>query len=312
MAEISDEMVSDFVRLYRRGESYRAIGKNFKVDPRTVKARILKVETEGEDQHWEAVARRLDSKYLHEHNRLLWVVAQGVLDAVQREPLFAGTDQQAQIVVKTHVEYRLREYGADLLEARGMDLASRPQTASPDRFRSDPVERFARRLLAGLMEHEPQLEKSLEEWGERWSGFQNRRVELAAQVEGIYKGRGVGGELANVLGRGVAHGAMSSSLLDLETEHPHAESGETGETSLTIKSDLTRNEEHSFPTDDVKLALDQLELVSDQVAHEERMGSVREAYALLKETVHTVEDHVDELVLKGKLRGKCTLCPDGK
>ena len=37
MTKITDEMVAEFVRLRRFGQSFRAIGRQYEVDPRTVK-----------------------------------------------------------------------------------------------------------------------------------------------------------------------------------------------------------------------------------------------------------------------------------
>ena len=71
MAKITDEMIQEFLRLHRQGMSYRAMGRIQGVDPRTVKSRSDKASNEAEREHWESVSRRLDIKYLEEHNRIL-------------------------------------------------------------------------------------------------------------------------------------------------------------------------------------------------------------------------------------------------
>jgi len=53
-----------WIQLRRKEESYRSIGRRFDVDPRTVKSWVQKAGEEKEKEHWEAVSRQVDAKYL--------------------------------------------------------------------------------------------------------------------------------------------------------------------------------------------------------------------------------------------------------
>ncbi len=47
MTKITEELVAQFIQLHRRGDSFRAIGAKFEVDPRTVKSWIEKRKNRG-------------------------------------------------------------------------------------------------------------------------------------------------------------------------------------------------------------------------------------------------------------------------
>ena len=73
--KIDSQLVAQWIHLNRKGESYRSIGRQFDVDSRTVKSWIMRAGEEKEKEHWEAVSRQVDAKYLDEHYRMLLQIA---------------------------------------------------------------------------------------------------------------------------------------------------------------------------------------------------------------------------------------------
>ncbi len=47
MTKVTEELVAQFIQLHRGGDSFRAIGAKFGVDPRTVKSRIERRKNRG-------------------------------------------------------------------------------------------------------------------------------------------------------------------------------------------------------------------------------------------------------------------------
>ena len=97
---ITGEMIAEWVQLLRKGQSYRGIAREFGVDPRTVKSQFQKAIREKEKEHWEAVSRQVDVKYLDEHYRILIQVAVAILDAGHTDPVRTHHELDADYVLE--------------------------------------------------------------------------------------------------------------------------------------------------------------------------------------------------------------------
>ncbi len=148
MTKVTEELVAQFIQLHRRGDSFRAIGAKFEVDPRTVKSRIEKAEKQRDRDHWEAVSRQVDVKYLEEHLGMLVRVSIDVQRAVQSSPL--QPYREPKVLVAALVESGLDQTGG-LLEGRGLELYSPASISPTDGGHILPAERLAGKLLEGLM-----------------------------------------------------------------------------------------------------------------------------------------------------------------
>ncbi len=311
MAKITAEMVADFIRLHRQGQSYRAIGERYKVDGRTVKARIDKAMKAKEEEHWEAVSRQVDAKYLDEHYRLLGHVALAVLNAVRTQPLFARARDKAEALLHRMIEGGLGEPALDLLAGRGVDLDTLPTTSMPDRIGETPKMRLVERLLRGLMEHEATLSQAVEQWEECWDRFQQRRAEFGQEAQGLFVlGKTVGETVTTALGAAVADEVLRSTLLNHEIGALEVEEREDGRAAILLVRGSSREAEDvcSGLEAELRSTVDAYAQVLSQLRHEGRMGSVVAAYKSLMKIVSQIEDLVDTLVLRGHPLGRCALC----
>lgn len=309
---ITDESVSEFVRLHDRGQSYRSIGEKFGVDWRTVKSHIHNVQVEREQQHWQVVSRQVDGKFLEDHYAMLRHTGLAVLRAVSTQPLFASPDQIAHRLLNSVANYEVSESTLTLLESRGIDLSTIPLTEFPDVF-GDPVsERIPLMLRRSLFDHEPPLERLVKEWEDSWDRFQLIRRRLAAETIGLLNQADDQGSLTQEFGIAFAHEVMAQNLLSLPPDYPVFDSFEGGDemvhfrpgtpngTSIRVKSAIGE-----FSVMEV------LDGVNAQISLAARMTPLSEAYDQLATVVSKIENYVDRISLKGRPEGRCpSLCPD--
>ena len=310
MAKITAEMVSEFIRLHQQGYSYRAIGRTYKVDSRTVKDRIDKAKKAKEEEYWEAVSRQVDAKYLDEHYRLLVHVALAVLNAVRTQPLFARAQDRAAALLDRMTEGSLGEPALDLLTGRGVDLDTLPTMSVPDEIGETPKRRLVQRMLHGLMEHESALSQAVEQWEGCWDRFQERRAEHGQEAQGLFVGKMVGEAVATDIGIPVADEGLRSTLLHYEMRVPEVEEREEGKAAIVLVRGSSREPEDicSGPEAEMRSGVDAYPHVLSQLRHEGRIGSVLAAYKSLMKIVSQIEDLVDTLVLRGHPLGRCALC----
>ena len=93
---ISDEVAAKAWRLHRQGLSKRAIGTALGIDPRTAKNQVQRVEAEEQADHWKAVAKMVDVRYVDEHYQLMLCTSSGVLRAVKTHPRNSATNVNAE------------------------------------------------------------------------------------------------------------------------------------------------------------------------------------------------------------------------
>lgn len=302
MAKVTEEMIAQFIQLHRRGDSFRSIGARFQVDPRTVKSRIEKAERQKDRDHWVAVSLQVDVRYLEEHLGMLVRVSIDVQEAVQTSPFKSDRDPLG--LVAALVATGLKRNGG-LLESRGLDLRSPISKTNIDAVSGLPIERLAAKVLNSLNEHEPTLEGLLDRWGGSWLKLQRGRTGLRNEAINLFRHYKEGGQVAGALGP-IAAGQAIASALDLP-----------GQGNLTTEG-LTRlmwtEGNHSrqicvVKPANVQLVYEAYEQVLEQLLLEERIRPLQEAYRSLTESVAEMEDLVDNIILWGKPRGTCFLCP---
>jgi len=306
--KITEDMVAQFVHLHSQGQSYRAIGERFEVDPRTVKSRIGKAAKVREAEHWESVSQNVDAKYLEEHYRLLTHAAMGLVEGVQTAPLFVPPSQDPEVLIRGGIEAAL-ERSANVLAGRGIDLADPPDESQGNRIGSPAEDRIVRKLNDLLGQHEKELTDSADLWVERWAHFQRLRVKLMEEARGLCKLRKVDPTIARVMGVEITKGVLESRCAGKDPWTVLVEDREGGPAALVV--------DKGAPRIDVCVGLRQemeplrrvYERVREELSHPERLRSVLQAYHDVVDRVREVEDIADALVLRGRPQGSCSLCP---
>ncbi len=306
MTKVTEELIAQFIQMHRRGDSFRVIGAKFGVDPRTVKSWIEKGEKQRDGDHWEAVSRQVDVRYLEEHLGMLVRVSIDVQRAVQSSPL--KSYREPMVLVAALVEVGLDQTGG-LLEDRGLELyspASSSYTESGDRL---PAERLAGKLLEGLMEHEPTLKGLLDGWSSCWLGVQKEHRDLQEKAKNLFLQKQIAEEIADVLGPVAVEQAMASALSLPGQGHLTAEAGEDGLATLMSRDSTNSRKVYLVQKAAAELACQANEWVVGQLLHDENIRRLKEAYSSLTENLARIEDLGDNIFLRGKPAGTCFLCP---
>ena len=291
--KIPDELVADFIRMRQAGQSYRTIGETFNVDPRTVKSWVERASREKEREHWESVSRQVDTKYLDEHYRLLIMIAAGLQNAVHTQSIDNTDKQDADELIDNEIQRGLRQV-EDLLKERGIDSTNRR----------------GRRLLEALLEHEPQLKIALDQWKSHWNGFEEMRSDLVQQAGRLFKQKKVSPKVAEILGIALAREQIRIRLLGEEPYSSMIEDISSKKRARLIRhNQKISGEVYKGLKEDVEAARIAYESLLSQVSHEERIRPVEDAYTSLMVSAQAVEDYTERLVLMGRPRGQCSLCP---
>lgn len=308
---ITDEMVAEFVRLNQRDQSYRSIGDQFGVDWRTVKARIQKAKEEGDQQHWEAVSRQVDCKFLEEHYAMLRQMALAILKPVTSQPLFNSQDQKAEDFFDAFANSVVRQSTSPLIKSRGIDLSPAALTGLPDSLGDLPLERFPLMLRESLFEHEPGLRRLVEQWKECWDRFQRARKKLAGEAIGLIKqSKHPDPELLES-SPALAHEAMVRALLNMTGDYPVVEPGEAGKEAVQFRPGSPGDNSISIISDGEVSGMEAFEYVQQRILDDDRMALVSEPYQQLVEVVREIENYVARIMLKGRPEGRCaSLCPE--
>jgi hypothetical protein len=290
--KIPDELVAEFIRLRKGGQSYRTIGETCEVDPRTVKSWVERASRQKEKEHWEMVSRQVDTKYLDEHYRLLIIIAARLQNVVHTESIDFTHKQDADELIDNEIQLGLRQ-GGDLLKERGID----------------PTNRLNRRLLEALIEHEPQLKRALDQWKYRWNGFEKVRLDLAQQAVSLLEQKKLSHKVAETLGIAVAREGIRIRLLGDEPYSSRFEDISNERSRLIRHNQQISGEVYKGPKQEVEAAKNAYESVLQQISHEERIRPVEDAYTSLMVSAQAVEDFIERLVLIGRPQSQCNLCP---
>jgi hypothetical protein len=305
---ISEDSVTLWVNARRKGESYRNIGRRFGVDPRTVKLWVQRTAEESEKEHWEAVSRQVDAKYLDEHYRMLLQIAAALLDAVHTDPVSAHHKLDARLPLDNSVQSAVQR-SAGLLASRGLDMSSTlSQSPSSTGIKDNKSERMGRRLFDALMEHEPELERFIQAWQTQWANFQQERLKLIDVAGNLFGQREISTEMAKTLKIPVVREALMIKLLDQEPRPSRVDEISEKKARLIGRMGLNETVVHAGPKQEVEAAQKAYDWVLSQISHKERIDPVIRSYHSLMDQVREAEDCIDHLILMGKPWGKCTLC----
>jgi len=290
--KISDELIAEFIRLRQAGQSFRTIGRTCKVDPRTVKGWVDRAGEVKEKEHWETISRQVDAKYLDEHYRLLIGIVARVRDTLRINPVDFNFKRDAESLIGEAIQLGLQQ-SSNLLKERGLSVS----------------ESLSRHLLESLMEHEPRLKVTLDEWKGHWNRFQKERGELADQACGLFIQEKLRPEVAETLGIAVAGEGMRIQLLGEDTRSSKVEHINDKRSRLIRSNRQISEEVYKGPKQEVEVANRVYELVLSQVTLEQRILPVKLAYDYLMTSAHDVVGLIEQLVLIGRPQGRCSLCP---
>lgn len=290
--KITDEQVTEFIRLRQAGQSYRTIGKKHQVDPRTVKSWVERANQEREKEHWENVSQQVDTKYLDEHYRLLTRIAATLIGVVHTRTIDFSHEQYADVLINNALQLGLRQ-AENILKERGLGT----------------IDRLGRRLFEALMEHEPQLKIALDNWRYCWIRFEKMRLQLAQQARGLFEQKEIPHKVAETLGTVVAGDAIKIRLLGEDPSSYEVKNIDNERAWLIRTNPGISGEVCKGPKREVEKAKNTYEFVLSQISHEERMEPVKAAYSSLIISSEAVEDYVERLVLIGRPKGQCSLCP---
>jgi hypothetical protein len=306
--KIDEQTVAQWIHLRRKGRSYRSIGEEFEVDSRTVKAWVQRAGKEKEKEHWEAVSRQVDAKYLDEHYRMLLQIAAAVLDAVHNDPVFVHQKLDARDLLNNSVQSAVQK-SADLLAGRGLDMSSAVSEFYPRTgIKDHKAQRLGHRLLDALMEHEPQLKMAIEAWESDWSRFQHTRLQLIEAAKNLFKHANTSDRIAEALKIEVVREALRNKLLG---EEPCSSLVDVLDEKITHLIRYSEGAERRILTgskQEVEAARKAYDKVLSQLSHEERVKPMEDRYHSLMNRVREVEDYIDQLILMGKAQGQCALC----
>jgi len=306
--KVNEELLTQWIHLRRKGRSYRSIAMTFGVDPRTIKSWVQRAGEEKEKQHWEAVSRQVDAKYLDEHYRMIVQVAVAVLDAVHTEPVSVHRELDTRALLSNCIQSAVQK-SAELVTGRGLDMADAPDELSLHiRTKNHVAQRLSRKLLDALMEHEPQLKTAIEAWETDWSRFQQARLRLAEAAKNLFKLGEVSDKAAEGLKLAVVQEALENKLFGQEPCSSQVEDHDDGQASLIRYDRRTSKRIYEGPKQEIEAACNAYHGVLSQVSHKARMRLVENVYHCLRERVREVEDLVDRLVLMGRPQGQCPLC----
>jgi hypothetical protein len=309
MGKVTEEMAAKFRRLNRQGQSYRAIGKQFGKDWRTVKAWVQKAVDAQERDHQQVLAQQVDARYLEEHYQLLLRVALGLGSGVRTDPMYASMGQSPELLIEAMVQLGLGQ-AADLLTSRGLDLDPPPMASLGDQVGEFPGPRLARKLLGSLLEHEPELKASVDLWKGSWTQFQQERSKLVSQARNLLlRHWKVEEAVAQALASELCQDVIEARLLGRKPGTLLIEPRAQEKTALVLDQGLNRREVYLGRKPEVERLAEVYRRSFEQASHPERVRPIQGAYEGLMESVERVQDLVDCLVLMGKPAGYCSLCP---
>ena len=306
MTVISQEMIDDFVVRNRLGESIKSISLRHGVDPRTVKARIQKVEVATDNQHWQSVSRQVDVGYLREHHQSLINAASGLLDSISIEPLNILGNWEPQKWINGMVEFDPRPVPGVLSGRNSVALASTEKQRAT-------LQRMRLKVLNGLLEHEPEIETALNLWKTFWVDVQKRRDELAEEARGLFEQNNVKDRVANIVTEDLVQDVLLTRFMGkqqgwLALEENANDKGDD-QMKLFFKDDSTNKPLLTEQRQELEPVIESYKLVRNQIAMDARLTPMKEALDYFVQSVLTLEGLIDGLILRRRPQGRCQFCP---
>ena len=192
------------------------------------------------------------------------------------------------------------------------------------RYSSQAIGRLSQRLLIALREHEPEFGEALDTWSKQWDAFQGEKRRLFRRARNLLQKKGLPDDIvANLSQRVVSealdiacHGAdpMLSGIEDKQQDRatffrysPPRE--KPARTASVRRPERGRVDVCKGTKPDMERASEAYDEVLDQMTPESITGPSVDTYHRIGQQARRLEELVDELVLKGKPRGHCSLCP---
>ncbi|MCH8281351.1 MAG: hypothetical protein J4N89_08745 [Chloroflexi bacterium] len=303
MAKITDEMAAQFVRLNSLGRSYRAIGKMFGVDPRTVKSKVQGARGVVERDHWESVTRQVDAKYLEDHYRLIVRVAVGVLRAVRGSRLPTEPHQNARVLLDYHVGTEVME-ARDVWEQVGIRYGLDDAPIGED---EDLATSMARKLFSALGQHQPELERTIDTWQKCHAQLVNMRRGLIKET-GELLGRKMGRTEPN---DGIAVADLALNWVFGKSQAASAEASAKPEmlAELLMEDAMAIGNVHQSEDGSESQSITAQRAILEQIIRMGKLEPVATTYGQFATAAAQIESRVTELILRRQPKGKCFLCP---
>ena len=311
--KIDDKMVAEWILLRGKGRSYRSIGLQYDVDPRTVKSRVEKASEEYEKEHWERVSQQVDAKYLDEHYRMLIQMTSAVMEMISLNPMNTIQKQLAPSYFDICLEPATHK-ATQFLAARSLDIAS------INEIEDSQASRLGHKLFDALMEHEPSLKTNIDAWKSDWAKFQKTRFDLIEEAKNLFKHFNIADTMAERIKKQIVNEVLRYKLLgeepcsssvdtsDKDNERIQNRSSRSKPVRLVRYNKRIKTTVYKGSAEEVAAACKVYDQVLLQLCHDERIGPVQDSYSSLMEHVKVVENYVDRLLLMGKPQDQCSLC----
>lgn len=306
--KIQEEIVAQWILARRKGESYRSISNRFDVDPRTVKSWIQRAGEEKEREHWEAVSRQVDAKYLDQHYRMLLQVAAAVLDAVHTDPMSAHHELEARVILNGQIESAVRN-SDELLVERGLNIRFRASEFAPNPgIKDHTTERLGRILHDALLEHEPRLKSVIEVCESDWNKFQKARLKLMEAAKNLFKQANVRDSVAEALKIAAVQEVLKNRLFREAPRSSRVDVLDDKNAHFVRYSRRTETRVYTGSKQEIEAVQKVYDKVLSQLSHPARVKPVQNCYQSLLDKVRQAESYIDRLILMGKPQGHCALC----
>lgn len=311
--KIEDQMVEQLIHWHNKGESCRSIGLKFNIDPRTVRSHIQKAEKIHEKEHWEAVSRQVDAKYLDEHYRMLIQMASAVIDIISPNPMNTIAKQPSPVFFNMCLESATQK-ATQFLALRGLDLSSERQVNDAR------VRGLAKKLFDALTEHEPQLKTAIEAWEKDWIKFQERRLELMEVAKNLLTSSNIDVAIAKRIKKIIVDEALNNKLFgqapcssrvdtsDEDSERVQNTNSRSKPVRLVRDNKRNKTTVYIGSKEDVAAVCDVYDKTLLKLCHEERIRPIRDSHLSLMKRIEEIKDYVDRLILVGRPQGRCSLC----
>jgi len=309
--KVTEETVATIRQLRERGKKDSEIARELDLDRRTVTSAAQKVGKVVDYLHWEAVAQKVDSELLYQHQKDLTQLAVGVQERTTSD--LAGLpvshpsfDSRRSL----HLTFeRLSEEGwlggrtakSPLDEYQEL---SRQESLPPDR-----LYRLGDRLMECLDQHEPELTRVLEVWRTGYDLCQEARADLLRDAETAL-GEGPAGSAPT--------GEIALAVLRETCEHSfHQTAGarfttqEQEGNQIQLFRLIGRSEVPVYRGDSegVAEASERYRSVLDAALGSPELRTATDAFRGLETGRASIDAVTDGIVIRGRPNGRCELCP---
>ena len=191
--KINEDLIMKWVKQHEDGASYLKIAEDFKCSSATVGKYIKAARDAGPRKRHEAALTSIESENLRTHNRSMLMTAEAIAQCVMVDPQLPKLVDQIdwQFLFHHYLEQQLLANNDWLIErgtpfdseSGGFDSSWVPDPSITfDIARENPVhQRLSKLLLRALYEHDPNLEKKVDKWADKWDAFKKKQANKTAR-----------------------------------------------------------------------------------------------------------------------------------